>query len=127
MPKGVGKGKHPSALAKQGIPELSDSLVWTGVCVWVYAFDQLTNEYMNTIDLTDSSPQPVVMTPEAIREVARAKIQNLFASVHIPQKALHDIQYNTIQYNYSLKNGSGCQEEAGSEHSLYSGRYSSEP
>jgi hypothetical protein len=44
--------------------------------------------------MIDISPLPVVMKLDAVREVALAKIQHLFANVHIPQRFMRGINNN---------------------------------
>ena len=64
---------------------------------WGEQIQELSCDYKNRIDLIDSSPLPVVMKLEAIREVALAKIQHLFANVHIPQNVLQDMNNKTVE------------------------------
>jgi penicillin V acylase-like amidase (Ntn superfamily) len=46
--------------------------------------------------MIDISPLPGVMKLEAVREVALAKIQHLLANVHIPKKALREMNNKTV-------------------------------
>ena len=64
---------------------------------WGEQAQELCSAYKNRIDLIDSSPLPVVMKLDAIREVALAKVQHLFANVHILQKVLQDMNNKTVQ------------------------------
>ena len=52
---------------------------------WGEQAQELCYAYKNRIYLIDSSPLPVVMKLDAIREVALAKVQHLFANVHLLQ------------------------------------------
>ena len=51
-------------------------------------------------------PLPVVRKLDAIREVALAKIQHLFANVHIPQNVLLDMNNKTVQ---AIRKGAGAE------------------
>lgn len=59
--------------------------------------EELTKEYLHRLHLVDLSPLPTVIKLEAVRDVALAKIQHLFANVHIPQKILREMTNKTIQ------------------------------
>ena len=54
---------------------------------WGEQVEELTTEFLHRLHLIDLSPLPVLMKFQAVREVALAKIQHLFANVHIPLKA----------------------------------------
>ena len=55
---------------------------------WGEQAQALCCAYKNRIYLIDSSRLPVVMKLDAIREVDLAKVQHLFANVHIQQNVL---------------------------------------
>ena len=64
---------------------------------WGEQIQKLSCDCKYRIDLIDSSPLPLVMKLEAIREVALAKIQHLFANVHIPQNVLQVMNNKTVE------------------------------
>ncbi|XP_034086410.1 uncharacterized protein LOC117555601 [Gymnodraco acuticeps] len=64
---------------------------------WGEQVEELTTEFLHRLHLIDLSPLPVFMKFQAVREVALAKIQHLFANVHIPLKALREMTNKTVQ------------------------------
>ncbi|KAF3851817.1 hypothetical protein F7725_005172 [Dissostichus mawsoni] len=64
---------------------------------WGEQVEELTTEFLHRLHLIDLSPLPVLMKFQAVREVALAKIQHLFANVHIPLKALREMTNKTVQ------------------------------
>jgi hypothetical protein len=63
---------------------------------WEEQVKELTNDYTVRLDLIDSSPLPILMKFQAIREVALSKIQHLFANIHIPQNILTEMTNKTV-------------------------------
>ena len=64
---------------------------------WGEQVEELTTEFLRRLHLVDLSPLPVLMKLQAVREVALAKIQHLFANVHLPLKALREMTDKTVQ------------------------------
>lgn len=64
---------------------------------WKDQVDDITSEYSTRLDLIDASPLPLIMKLEAIRQIALAKVQHLFSNVHIPRKALREMNDKTVR------------------------------
>ena len=64
---------------------------------WGEQVEELTTEFLRRLHLVDLSPLPVLMKLQAVREVALAKVQHLFANVHLPLKALREMTNATVQ------------------------------
>jgi len=62
---------------------------------WEEQIRELSSEYCTTLDMVDSSPLPVTMKLQAIREIALCKIQHLFANLHIPKCTLNELNNKT--------------------------------
>ena len=64
---------------------------------WGEQVEELTAEFLHRLHLVDLSPLPLLMKLQAVREVALAKVQHLFANVHIPLKALREMTNTTVE------------------------------
>lgn len=75
--------------------------------IWVTKLPLLENEisividiahqFMTRLDHIDASPLPVVVKPQAVRDITFSNIQHLFTNVHIPQKGLSEMDSRTVQ------------------------------
>lgn len=63
---------------------------------WEEQIHELSSEYCTRLDMVDSSPLPVAMKLQAIREIALSKIQHLFANIHIPKCILNELNNKTV-------------------------------
>ena len=64
---------------------------------WGEQVEELAYQYSSRLDMIDTYPLPVVMKLEAVRKVVLAKIQHLFANVHIPHKFLGEINNKIVE------------------------------
>ena len=63
---------------------------------WSQQVTNLVQQFISRLDLIDTSPLPATLKV-LIRDIAFAKIQHLFANVHIPQKDLRTMDNKTVQ------------------------------
>ena len=64
---------------------------------WAKQLTEFTSDYSNRLDLIDISPLPIIFKLQAIREIALAKTQHLFANLHIPQITLKELNNKTVR------------------------------
>ena len=64
---------------------------------WEEQLTELTIDYSNRLDLIDISPLPTIFKLQAIREIALAKVQHLFANLYIPQTTLKELNDKTVR------------------------------
>ncbi len=63
---------------------------------WDEQVQDIISEYTNRVQKIDESPLPLTMKLEAIRQIALAKVQHLFANVHIPRNILREMNNKTV-------------------------------
>ena len=59
--------------------------------------DEIVSKYTTRLDLIHSSPLPLVMKLEAVGQVGMSKIHHLFPDIHIPRKALQEVNNRIVQ------------------------------
>lgn len=64
---------------------------------WEQQVNEIISDYSTRLDLIDSSPLPLIMKLEAVRQIALVKVQHLFSNVHIPRKFLCEMNNKTVQ------------------------------